>query len=112
MTEWESDEAVVDGDVTEVIIAEEILIEDVVDAQGGEVIEIVEIEDGFELELVEAEAVALELPVWEATGEGRVDAALDRLHDLVSLPTAEHVEVYEDVHRRLGEALSDLESTG
>lgn len=68
-------------------------------------------DDAFELELVEAEIVALELPVWEPTGEGRVDAALDRLHDVVSLPTSEHVEVFEDVHRRLGEALADLEST-
>lgn len=65
----------------------------------------------FELELVDEEVVALELPVWEPTGEGRVDAALDRLHDVVNLPTAEHVEVYEDVYRRLGEALADLEST-
>lgn len=65
----------------------------------------------FELELVEEQVVALELPMWEPTGEGRVDAALDRLHDLPELPTSEHVEVYEDVYRRLSEALSDLEST-
>ncbi len=77
---------------------------------AGHVEESVDV-SSFELELVDEEVVALELPVWEPTGEGRVDAALDRLHDVVNLPTAEHVEVYEDVYRRLGEALADLETT-
>lgn len=50
----------------------------------------------------------LELPVWEPTGEGRVDAALDRIHELDELPTSEHVAVFEDIHRRLQEALADV----
>ena len=45
------------------------------------------------------------LPV---TGEARVDDALARLKDLESLPVHEHVEVFEDVQRRLHETLADL----
>lgn len=39
------------------------------------------------------------------TGEDRVDAALERLPELDRLPTAEHVAVYEEVHRSLQDAL-------
>ncbi len=39
-----------------------------------------------------------------------VQPALDRLADLDALPTHEHVEVYDDVHRRLHGALSDLDA--
>ena len=39
-----------------------------------------------------------------------VRPALDRLADLDALPTHEHVEVYDDVHRRLHGALSDLDA--
>jgi hypothetical protein len=45
------------------------------------------------------------LPV---TGEARVDDALARLKDLESLPVHEHVEVFEDVQRRLHETLADI----
>ncbi len=41
------------------------------------------------------------------TGNPRVDAALARLAELDGRPAAEHVEIYEDVHRRLQEALAD-----
>lgn len=78
------------------------------DIDAIDVDDVVEVSE-FELELVDVEPVALELAVWEPTGESRVDAALDRLHDLDGLPTVDHVEVYEDVHRRLQEALADLE---
>jgi hypothetical protein len=37
-----------------------------------------------------------------------VDAA-QRLSDLDDAPLEEHVEVYEDVHRRLQEGLADLD---
>jgi hypothetical protein len=43
------------------------------------------------------------------TGEPRVDAATARLEEIVALPTAEHVEVYEDVHQRLQDALADAD---
>jgi hypothetical protein len=50
---------------------------------------------------------ALEL---EPTGEPRVDAAVQALAALDDLPTAEHADVYEDVHRRLHAALTELDS--
>jgi hypothetical protein len=43
------------------------------------------------------------------TGEPRVDEALARLRELDSLPTAEQVPVLEDIHRRLQDALADLD---
>jgi hypothetical protein len=45
----------------------------------------------------------------DQTGEPRVDAALDRLRALDGEPLAGHVAVYEDVHRLLQDALSDLD---
>ncbi len=44
------------------------------------------------------------------TGHPRVDEALARLGDLDALPTAEHADVYEDVHRRLHTALTELDA--
>ena len=45
----------------------------------------------------------------EVTGDARVDAATARLTEVPDLPTAEHVTVYDDVHRRLQDALSDAD---
>jgi hypothetical protein len=47
----------------------------------------------------------------ESTGDPRVDAAVARLAELDERPTAEHVEVYDDVHRRLQDALSRLDGS-
>lgn len=44
------------------------------------------------------------------TGDPRVDEALARLRELDSLPTVEQVPVLEDVHRRLQDALADLDN--
>ena len=44
-----------------------------------------------------------------ATGNAEVDAAVERLADADGLATAEHVEVYEDVHRGLRDALTALD---
>jgi hypothetical protein len=41
------------------------------------------------------------------TGNPDVDAALDRLANLADQPVAEHVDVYDDVHKRLAAAISD-----
>jgi hypothetical protein len=41
------------------------------------------------------------------TGETRVDGAMDRLNELSNLPAIEHVSVFEDVHRRLHESLTN-----
>jgi hypothetical protein len=48
-----------------------------------------------------------EVPV---TGDARVDAATARLDEVTDLPTAEHVGVYDDVHRRLQDALADADA--
>jgi hypothetical protein len=54
----------------------------------------------------QAPIVSMEtLPI---TGEARVDDALGRLADLQGLPVHEHVDVFEDVQRRLHETLADL----
>lgn len=49
---------------------------------------------------------AREIP---ATGDARVDAATARLSELVDLPTSDHAAVYDDVHRRLQDALADAD---
>ncbi|MET8248792.1 hypothetical protein ABZV31_33050 [Streptomyces sp. NPDC005202] len=44
------------------------------------------------------------------TGNADVDAALERLGDADHLATDGHVEVYEDVHRALRDALTALDA--
>jgi hypothetical protein len=41
-----------------------------------------------------------------------VDDALSRLAEVDSLPLAEQVEVFTDIHRRLAAVLADPESRG
>lgn len=43
------------------------------------------------------------------TGDARVDAVLAPLATLADAPIAEHVGVYDDVHRGLQDALADLD---
>jgi hypothetical protein len=43
------------------------------------------------------------------TGNAEVDAAVERLGDAGLLPTEGHIEVYEDVHQGLREALAALD---
>lgn len=43
------------------------------------------------------------------TGDPRVDAAMARLGELGARPVSEHVEIYEDVHRRLQELLASAD---
>jgi hypothetical protein len=40
-------------------------------------------------------------------GDSRADAAVARLDDLRGRPVGEHVEVYDDIHARLRDALED-----
>lgn len=72
-------------------------------------------EEGLEEELlvleeVEQPAVDLVLPVWEPTGEPRVDEALDELTRLDPDDVHQHAPVYADVHERLRDALSNLDT--
>lgn len=41
------------------------------------------------------------------TGEPGVDDAQKRLSEIADLPTADHVEVYDEVHQRLSDILAD-----
>jgi hypothetical protein len=52
-----------------------------------------------------------ESATWSApiTGHPRVDAATVSLDQLDDLPTAAHADVFDEVHRRLQGALSDLD---
>jgi hypothetical protein len=45
-----------------------------------------------------------------ATGEPRVDAALEQLDRLPELPVSDHPEVFERVHAQLAEVLGELDS--
>jgi len=46
-------------------------------------------------------------PDIEASGDAKVDAAMERLRDTSELPVSEHLEVFDDVHRRLQDVLSE-----
>lgn len=46
-------------------------------------------------------------PEIEASGDAKVDAAMERLRDISELPVSEHLEVFDDVHRRLQDVLSE-----
>lgn len=45
----------------------------------------------------------------EPTGQAAVDTLITRLSDADDLPTADHIDVYEDVHRGLRDALTALD---
>ena len=45
-----------------------------------------------------------------ATGEPRVDAALQLLDRLPGLPVSEHSELFEQVHAQLSDVLGELDS--
>lgn len=83
-----------DDDVT-VVVVDEV----VTDADETLVVESV---------LLLEDAPALELPVWEPTGDPEVDAALEQLRLLDDAELADHVAVFTDVHAALHQRLSDI----
>jgi hypothetical protein len=65
---------------------------------------------GVLAELIDAPELApVEVQV-QPTGDPDVDAALAALVGLVERPTAAHAAIYEEVHRRLHDALADLDA--
>jgi hypothetical protein len=52
----------------------------------------------------------LELPLWEPTGEPRVDEALELLSTLDTEDVSGHAEVYGRIHHQLRAALTDADS--
>ena len=81
---------------------------DAVDAQVDAVVDAeVELDDVDDI-LVLDEVTAPTLPVWEPTGDPAVDAALEELSRLDEFERSEQIAVFESVHRRLHERLSDL----
>jgi hypothetical protein len=45
----------------------------------------------------------------EPTGVAAADSALARLRDVESAPLEEHVEIFDDVQRRLHDGLAELD---
>lgn len=54
---------------------------------------------------------SLVLPVWEPTGEPRVDEALDELTRLEPDNVHQHAEVFAEVHERLRDVLGNLDAS-
>ncbi len=52
--------------------------------------------------------VALVLAVWEPTGDGQVDSALEQLATLDELSVHDHAEVLTAVHSSLHQRLTDI----
>lgn len=50
-----------------------------------------------------------EHPEPEPTGHPQVDRLLERLCELDEVPTADHVTVYDEIHRGLQDVLADLD---
>lgn len=70
----------------------------------------------FDAEVTESvmlldDAPAMELPVWEPTGDPEVDAALEQLRLLDDAELADHVAVFTEVHAALHQRLSDIASS-
>lgn len=66
--------------------------------------------DVAEAEAATGEMAAQAVPVRPpGTDDARVDAALAELATTTGRPAAEHVEVFEDVHRRLQDSLASLD---
>ena len=80
------------------------------DLQSAEAVDEIDdttIEDVLVLEEVEE---ILVLPVWEPTGESRVDDALEVLGSLDPDDVSAHAVVYTEVHDRLRGVLTDLDA--
>lgn len=76
---------------------------------GNAVVEV--LDEAEDVLLLEEVVESLELPVWEPTGEPRVDEALDELTRLDPDDVHQHSAVFDDIHQRLRGTLSDLDTS-
>ena len=104
------DVADVDLDVVEEFVDVDADLDAAIDAvdDGGSSVRTVATAESLPLAMSPRDAFlhAREIPV---TGDARVDAATARLAELVDLPTSDHAAVFDDVHRRLQDALADAD---
>ncbi|MFE9024468.1 hypothetical protein ACFYNL_38795 [Streptomyces sp. NPDC007808] len=84
-------------------------VEGAVAVEGVEAAEAAEGAEGAEPDYDPAAPAPLNVPR-TPTGNAVVDAQLERLGDADHLATDGHVEVYEDVHRGLRDALTALDA--
>lgn len=81
-------------------------VDEVLDDDDAAVLEDLLLEETM---ILEESVVVVEentLPVWEPTGEPRVDAALELLVMAEEVPSHEQAEVFADIHDRLRQALT------
>jgi hypothetical protein len=93
--------------VTDNIYAEESALIDPADEAFAEGVP-AEVEEVMVLD--ELDDPELVLPVWEPTGEPRVDAALDSLSLLDGAAVSDHASVFTEVHSGLRQVLADLDA--
>ena len=67
------------------------------------------VEAAFEMSVAETLPLAVAAQ-WTPTGDVRVDTAVELLEGIHEHPVADHLAVYDDVHRRLQDTLA--EATG
>lgn len=71
----------------------------------------VEADEREDLLVLESVEETWELPVWEPTGEPRVDEALEGLTRIDMDDVHSHAAVYTDIHQNLRDTLSGLDAT-
>jgi hypothetical protein len=81
-------------------------VDDVVDEDDSAVLEEALLEETMILEEAVIVVEETTLPVWEPTGDPRVDAALELLVMAEEVPAHEQAEVFADMHDRLRQALT------
>jgi len=74
---------------------------------------VAEVDDSEDDDLLVLESVdePWELPVWEPTGQARVDEALEGLSRIDLDDVHTHADAYADIHRQLRDTLSDLDTS-
>ncbi len=73
---------------------------------------VAEVDDSEEdLLVLESVDEPWELPVWEPTGQARVDEALEGLSRIDLDDVHTHADAYADIHRQLRDTLSDLDAS-